>query len=57
MDEKISVLQDRADYLRVRIEAKKSVGWEYQYDVRERDALVWALDQLTAHDDRGDFVS
>jgi hypothetical protein len=57
MDEKISVLQDRADYLRVRIEAKKSVGWEYQYDVRERDALVWALSVLTAQNESGDFVS
>lgn len=40
------VLADRGAYLRVRIEAKKAVGWETQYDEAERAALEWALDQL-----------
>lgn len=39
-------LRQRRDYLTQRIAAKKSVGWEYQYDEAERDALTWALERL-----------
>lgn len=42
----LDVLRDRAAYLAARVEAKKSVGWEFQYDARERAALVWAIDRL-----------
>lgn len=39
-------LRQRRDYLTQRIAAKKTVGWETQYDESERDALTWALMQL-----------
>ena len=39
LPEALSILRDRAGYLKGRIVAKKSVGWEYQYDLREREAL------------------
>ena len=42
----LAVLRERATYLRGRIEAKKVVGWEYQWDERERAALLWAIEQL-----------
>jgi hypothetical protein len=42
----IQVLREREAYLRARIIAKKSVGWEYAYDERERAALEWAIREL-----------
>lgn len=42
----LDVLKDRARYLAARVEAKKSVGWEYEYDARERAALAWAIEQI-----------
>jgi len=42
----IDVLRDRAAYLAARVTAKKSVGWEWSYDERERAALIWAIDRL-----------
>lgn len=45
-------LQERARYLGARIQAKRLVGWEYQYDERERDALLWAINRLEDHDAR-----
>ena len=44
--EQLGVLRERATYLRGRIAAKKEVGWETQWDERERAALLWAIDQL-----------
>jgi hypothetical protein len=46
--EAIRTLTERRDYLGHRITAKRSLGWETQYDQRERDALTWALAQLEA---------
>lgn len=46
MNEYLEVLRERATYLRGRIQAKKVVGWETQWDERERDALLWAMEQL-----------
>jgi hypothetical protein len=43
----LTVLRERAMYLRGRIEAKKVVGWETQWDARERAALLWAIEQLS----------
>ena len=55
----IDVLRDRAAYLAARVEAKKSVGWEWSYDARERAALIWAIERLeraiAAGLDVGDF--
>jgi hypothetical protein len=42
----IETLRQRAEYLAGRIEAKKQVGWEFEYDMRERAALLWAIRQL-----------
>jgi hypothetical protein len=46
--EHLQALRERAAYLGARIDAKRSVGWESQYDERERDALVWALRRIEA---------
>jgi hypothetical protein len=45
-DPRLDVLRDREAYLRQRIIAKQIVGWEWQYDSREREALEWAIRQL-----------
>lgn len=45
IEEAIAVLQQRALYLDARVEAKQKVGWEYQWDARERDALRVLLAQ------------
>jgi hypothetical protein len=42
----LQTLREREAYLRARIVAKRSVGWEYQYDERERVALEWAIREL-----------
>lgn len=50
--EAIAVLQQRAAYLAERVAAKQRVGWEHQWDQRERDALVHVLRALA--DSTGD---
>jgi hypothetical protein len=45
--EHINRLNQRRLYLDQRIGAKKNVGWETVYDESERDALTWALKELT----------
>jgi hypothetical protein len=45
-EEAILTITQRRDYLTARIEAKQKVGWEVQYDTRERDALNWLLDMV-----------
>jgi hypothetical protein len=42
----IDRLRQRRDYLTARILAKRSVGWDVEYDTAERDALSWALERL-----------
>ena len=39
-------LRQRRDWLAQRIEAKKRVGWDIEYDTAERDALSWVLERL-----------
>jgi hypothetical protein len=39
----LQTLREREAWLRARIAAKQSVGWEVQYDERERAALEWAI--------------
>lgn len=39
LTEALGILRDRAGYLKGRIIAKQTVGWEFQYDERERAAL------------------
>lgn len=47
MTDQLTVLHERRMYLDHRIEAKKQVGWETQWDERERDALAWAIERLS----------
>lgn len=42
----VAVLRERRDWLNARIEAKMQVGWDIEWDQRERDALSWALERL-----------
>jgi len=44
----LPVLKERRDWLTARIAAKESVGWDITWDVRERNALAWAVQQLEA---------
>lgn len=53
MDEAREVMTQRRDYLNGRIRAKQEVGWEYQYDVRERDALTRVLDEMNPGKETG----
>lgn len=49
LDECLTVLREREMYLQQRIRAKRSVGWDVQWDVRERDALGRAILELTSN--------
>lgn len=53
----LDVLREREAYLRARIIAKQSVGWEWQYDAREQAALAWAIErlQVAGHRSEGDI--
>ena len=44
-DEARAVLTERRNYLTGRIEAKEKVGWETQWDRRERDAITTLLQE------------
>lgn len=44
--EHLRTLQERERYLRARVRAKQSVGWESTYDERERAALAWAIETI-----------
>lgn len=52
--EHMRTLRQRADYLALRAEAKRILGWDYAYDVRERAALVWAIAHLTGQGEPDD---
>ena len=41
--DRLEVLRQRRDYLELRIQIKTSLGWEAEYDEREREALRWAI--------------
>lgn len=43
----LDVLDQRRRYLEQRVQAKRTVGWDYAYDQRERDALAWAVGCLS----------
>jgi len=49
-DHQLAVLRERRDWLTARIEAKKQISWEIAWDVRERNALAWAIQQLENED-------
>jgi hypothetical protein len=42
-------LVERRNWLAARIEAKRKIGWETQYDEREYRALCWAVVILERH--------
>lgn len=44
LDEALAVLRERRNWLRARIAAKESVGWDTSWDERECDALSFVLD-------------
>ena len=44
--ERIDRLDQRRRYLEKRVQIKQAMGWEYQYDESEREALAWALDTI-----------
>lgn len=46
MPDELLVLIERRNWLAARITAKQSVGWETQWDERERAALDWAIEIL-----------
>lgn len=46
MNEHIETMRQRRNWLTARIAAKVSVGWDIEWDTRERDALSWALEQF-----------
>ena len=45
-DDQLAVLRERAEYLDLRIEAKVTLGWDTDWDQRERAALLWAIERL-----------
>jgi hypothetical protein len=40
----IDTLTQRRNWLRERVEAKKRVGWDVEWDEKERDALTTIID-------------
>lgn len=46
MPDELQTPVERRDWLAARIQAKKSIGWETQYDEREHCALCWAVARL-----------
>ena len=49
LTEALQTLRERRDWLTQCIKAKTTVGWDIQWDTRERDALSCVLEQLTEH--------
>lgn len=47
-DEARETLRQRRDWLTARIRAKESIGWDVEWDIRERDALSVLLSELDA---------
>jgi len=43
----LETLRQREAWLRARIAAKQSIGWDIRWDERERAALAWALERLS----------
>lgn len=46
LDDALEVLHERADWLTARIAAKRSIGWDVEWDTRERDALTLTLEHV-----------
>lgn len=46
VEDALMVLRERRDYLNQRIAAKTTVGWDVEWDVRERDALTAVIRDL-----------
>lgn len=47
LPEALVVLRERRDWLSARIKAKQSIGWDVEWDTRERDALAVVLAALS----------
>lgn len=50
-NEYLENLTQRRDYLHLRIGIKKEMGWEYEYDQKQYDALTWALNLILLIED------
>lgn len=48
MAEALAVLRERRNWLRERIKAKETVGWDVTWDRRECDALTTVLERMQA---------
>lgn len=46
VDDRVFALAQRRDYLTERIAAKQKVGYDTEWDERERNACAWAVEQL-----------
>ena len=46
VDNQLTVLIERRNWLTERVKAKQIVGWDVVWDIRERDALTWAINIL-----------
>jgi hypothetical protein len=46
----VETLRQRRNWLTARITAKQSIGWDVEWDTRERDALTATLTHLAATD-------
>ena len=47
LDAALETLRQRRDWLTARIAAKESIGWDVEWDRRERDALTLVLEHQT----------
>lgn len=43
LDDSLRVLAERRDWLTARIQAKETIGWDVEWDVRERNALATVI--------------
>lgn len=51
--ESLIVLRERKRWLDARIIAKRVVGWETDWDERERDALAYVIEQWDSSSNKG----
>lgn len=53
LPDQLQTIVERRDYLAIRIEGKRRLGWQTEYDEREHRALCWALYKLAPLEDDG----
>lgn len=46
-----TVLRERRNWLTARIRAKESIGWDVEWDRRERDALTRVLEETSTSEE------